>query len=175
MGYYAHGCGDLRLGKKIPANVLESLTGFDEAEQYSSGGKDFLCLTHYDEKYFESDVYKDLDKVAPYVLDGDINFVGEDDCVWRFRFDPDCGSFVEENGKITYDFSDAPVVKKYSGGKLDFLNGIIEVFETFLDERGIVVENPEKQQSENPSNIYGTDYGDLESELEALLAKEGVL
>ena len=38
---------------------------------------------------------------------------------------------------------------------------IIELFEDFLDERGIKIENPEKEESENPSTIYGTDFGEL--------------
>ena len=42
-------------------------------------------------------------------------------------------------------------------------------------KKGILIENDEKSQSENPSNIYGTDYGDLEAELEHELIKWGVL
>ena len=38
---------------------------------------------------------------------------------------------------------------------------IIELFEDFLDDRGIKIENPEKEESENPSTIYGTDFGEL--------------
>lgn len=38
---------------------------------------------------------------------------------------------------------------------------IIELFEDFLDARGIFVDNPEKEESENPSTIYGTDFGEL--------------
>ena len=60
--------------------------------------------------------------------------------------------------------------------KLELLCGIIETFENFLDDRGIVIENDEKEEDpESASNIYGTDYGDLESEIESVLQKYGLL
>lgn len=46
---------------------------------------------------------------------------------------------------------------------------ILELFDSFLDERGIVIENEEKEESENPSNIYGTDFATLEDEIVEIL------
>lgn len=58
----------------------------------------------------------------------------------------------------------------------EFICEIIEHFEEFLDAKGIELENPEKQEAindgEDPEsicNIYGTDYGWLQSEIEASL------
>ena len=180
MGYNAHGSGELLLKRKIPDDIIESFIAFDEAQQYErveKTGKKIRCLLmeHYDDRYWGTDIYKDLEKVEPFVESGSIDFHGEDDCVWRFRFDPVKGEFTEDNGRISYEFDDAPVAKKYKGNRHDLLNAVIEVFETFLDEKGILIENDEKSQSENPSNIYGTDYGDLEAELEHELIKWGVL
>lgn len=54
--------------------------------------------------------------------------------------------------------------------KAEFFGQIIDVFEDFLEERNIVL--PNKEREEDPDSaaiIYGTDYGQLQSELEALM------
>ena len=50
---------------------------------------------------------------------------------------------------------------------------IIEVFEEFLERRGITIDNPEKEESENPSTIYGSDFGELQDGIEAILYRAG--
>ena len=52
------------------------------------------------------------------------------------------------------------------------ITDIIEVFEDFLQEKGITIENPDKAQSEDPGNIYGTDYGDLYEAIADVLKPE---
>ena len=60
--------------------------------------------------------------------------------------------------------------------RLESLACIIELFEDFLDEKGIVIPNDEKdQEPESASNIYGTDYGNLEGQLEHLLIRLGMM
>lgn len=59
--------------------------------------------------------------------------------------------------------------------RLETICEFIEVFEDFLDEKGIVIPNDEKDQDPDASNIYGTDYGNLESRIEELLVRYGVL
>ena len=60
--------------------------------------------------------------------------------------------------------------------RLETLACIIELFEDFLDERGIDVPNPEKEQEpESASTIYGSDYGELESRLDSLLVRLGMM
>lgn len=57
----------------------------------------------------------------------------------------------------------------------EFVCEIIEHFEDFLDMKGIKLENPEKQEAidagvsdeESICNVYGTDYGWLQSEIES--------
>lgn len=51
---------------------------------------------------------------------------------------------------------------------------LIETFEDFLDERGIVVENDEKLEDEGASNIYGTDFGMLGDSITDVLHKYGI-
>ena len=53
---------------------------------------------------------------------------------------------------------------------------IIETFEYFLDERGIVIENSEKQQDpDGACNIYGSDYGELETAIGDILYSYGLV
>ena len=51
----------------------------------------------------------------------------------------------------------------------EFARDIIELFEDFLEEKGIVIENEEKLEDDDASNIYGTDYGYLQSGIEEIL------
>lgn len=59
----------------------------------------------------------------------------------------------------------------------EFICEIIEHFEDFLNAKGIELDNPEKQEAiaagesdeDSICNIYGTDYGWLQSEIEASL------
>ena len=60
--------------------------------------------------------------------------------------------------------------------RLETLGCIIELFEDFLDEKGIVIPNDEKdQEPDSASNIYGTDYGNLSDHLEHLLIRLGMM
>ena len=54
--------------------------------------------------------------------------------------------------------------------KAEFLGQIIDIFEDFLEEKGVMFPNEERDQDpDNAAIIYGTDYGDLQDELTALM------
>lgn len=57
----------------------------------------------------------------------------------------------------------------------EFVGQIIEVFEDLLEEKGIDIPNEEKEESEDPAIIYGTDYGELQSGIEEILQHWGVI
>jgi len=60
--------------------------------------------------------------------------------------------------------------------RLAIICEFIEAFEDFLDEKGVVIPNDEKEQDpESACNIYGTDYGSLSDRIESLLIRYGVL
>ena len=48
---------------------------------------------------------------------------------------------------------------------------IIDIVEDFLEEHNINIENDEKQDSDNPAIIYGTDYGELDQKITDALDK----
>lgn len=64
----------------------------------------------------------------------------------------------------------------------EFICEIIEYFENFLDMKGIELDNPEKQEAvdagedeDSIANIYGTDYGWLQSDIEGSLKSWGLI
>lgn len=49
---------------------------------------------------------------------------------------------------------------------------IIDIFESFLEEKEVNIDNPEKEGDEdNVAIIYGTDYGYLEDRIQEVLDK----
>lgn len=59
--------------------------------------------------------------------------------------------------------------------RLTLLSMFIEVFEEFLEERGIDVPNSEKDDDPDASTIYGSDYGELSDRIESLLVQLGMM
>ena len=52
---------------------------------------------------------------------------------------------------------------------------IIEIFEDYLEEKGINIDNPEREEDDFASLIYGTEYGDLESKITEVIENEHCL
>ena len=109
-----------------------------------------------------------------------IDRYGQDDYGVWFTDDPsDESSGCSTRGpleSILYEVRDEIKPKRLSNSeRLETLGCIIELFEDFLDEKGIVIPNNEKEQSEGPCNIYGTDYGNLSDDLEHLLIRLGMM
>ena len=58
--------------------------------------------------------------------------------------------------------------------KAEFIGNIIDIFEDFLDEKGVTLESPERDDEmesddDSVTNIYGSDYDSISDSLEALL------
>ncbi len=68
------------------------------------------------------------------------------------------------HGKTTANTAPIP-----ENDKAEFVGQVIDIFEDFLDEKHIVLDNDEKAEDEDAANIYGTDYGYLQQQLEELL------
>ena len=70
-----------------------------------------------------------------------------------------------------------PVVSR--GDSPKFIGQIIDIFEDFLDRKGIIIENDEKDdpslEEGSAANIYGTDYGDLQTDLEDMMVNWNVM
>ena len=64
--------------------------------------------------------------------------------------------------------------------RLEFIGQIIDIFEDFLDEKGVVIPNEERSERDFDDddiivNIYGTDYGNLSDDLERMMVSWDVL
>ena len=68
--------------------------------------------------------------------------------------------------------------KLTSASEQTFIGAVIDVFERFLDSKNIVIKNDEKTDAiddgcdpDTIANIYGSDYGTIQTDLENLIAK----
>ena len=105
VGYYATGGGYVSFSSDISdelfkayGDVLDEV--FDCVDEMPHG-KGFELS--YDGKYYGDDVSKVLGIIssASRVTDGEIEFVGEDNCHWRFVWQN--GKWEEQNGVVTYE------------------------------------------------------------------------
>lgn len=53
--------------------------------------------------------------------------------------------------------------------RMEFLGSIIDIFEDFLENKNINIENPEKDDEEDAAIIYGSDYDELQGKLENMM------
>lgn len=59
--------------------------------------------------------------------------------------------------------------------RMETIAQFIDIFDDFLDEKGINIENPERDDDPCASNIYGTDYDILSDRIEELLVRLGYM
>lgn len=59
----------------------------------------------------------------------------------------------------------------------EFIGQIIDIFEDFLDEKRVTIENPEQDEDdeEMAANIYGSDYDRLSDEITDTLKRWNVI
>ncbi|MBR0420277.1 MAG: hypothetical protein IJI66_14040 [Erysipelotrichaceae bacterium] len=109
MGYYAKFEGSLNLQSFQDTEMIEQLT----SEVFEEESYNFIRLDKADkrilsiefcgnEKYYEDEWWDFLNSINFYVKDGSVEFVGEDDSLWRFIKRNGSGEFVEEDGYVAY-------------------------------------------------------------------------
>jgi len=173
MGYYANGGGTLKLKKDmtVPASILADLgREFSEVADAPDGG---LWLTFEYDKYHDDDVTDALQSLAPFVESGNVDFAGDDDCHWRFRFFD--GKMRMQYGRLVYE--DASPGWRRSD-RQEMIGQIIDIFEDWLaDEKGVTPEMIpcDDREDDNDALIYGCDYGTLEGRIEQVLINNGLI
>ena len=71
------------------------------------------------------------------------------------------------------------MINMTNSDKLEFLGQIIDIFEDFLDEKGIKIDNPDRDRDAiedaacGDTNIYGCDYGYLSDRIESTMTNWG--
>lgn len=53
--------------------------------------------------------------------------------------------------------------------RMELICSICEVFEKFLDKRGIILQNADKAEDPNATNLYGMDFAEVYDNVEAIL------
>lgn len=113
MGYYAAGSGDVTLKNGIEASdILEKIRKEDfdflcngEIEEgVTVDGQKALDIWEADDHWHEEDVMEVLNFIKPYIDAGCLVYSGDESCHWRYVFDPKTDKWVEENGRIDYNF-----------------------------------------------------------------------
>lgn len=111
MSYYANGSGTITFKPGTDEDKINEIFDryydyqFDGSEVWFDKSVDRLVLDfNHHENYHEEDVNDLLRDLTPFVEGGELNFIGEDNSMWRFRFDGE--GFEEENGDVIFE-SDA--------------------------------------------------------------------
>jgi predicted nucleic acid-binding Zn ribbon protein len=87
----------------------------------------------------------------------------------------DCDYILTANDKTKSN--DLPMLSAVDdNNKAEFIGQIIEIFEDFLDSKEIILDNPERDEDEDldpetAANIYGSDYGEIQTNLENMFEK----
>lgn len=174
MGYYASGSGDIVFARTLTeseAKDVEDILKYwfnDVWWNSNDTGKRVISAT-YDDKYRE-DCFEDLKRITAPIKEGTFYFTGEDGENWKFVYSDENG-WQDIGSRIVY--ADEPFIRQYDSA--EFVGQIIDIFEDFLEDKGIDIPNEDKDQSENPAIIYGMDYGKLQSEIESMMYHWGVL
>lgn len=171
MGYYATGGGCIMFANPLKEDQVKKVSDLlDQAWFDFTWGQNNTEVDFWppDKYYWDTDSL--LDKIAEEfpVADGSAEFQGEDDAHWKFSYDKLENRFCEIDGHVVYDDEcDNGVVKQ--NDRTEFLGQIIDVFEDFLESKGIDIPNDDKDQSDFPAIIYGMDYGEIQSGIEAIM------
>lgn len=64
----------------------------------------------------------------------------------------------------------------HDNDRAEFIGQIIDIFEDFLEEKQIEIQNPDRKQSgDDAAIIYGMDYGALQNSLEEMMMNWGIM
>ena len=111
MGYYASGDGIIGFDRYLKDEEVQSVLGL-LSEEFEDSSFDNDTVTFWaSEKYHGDAVESILNQIArDYpIKHGEVQYVGEDGCHWRFRFDHSCldtdiGSpWLEEEGEVVFE------------------------------------------------------------------------
>lgn len=179
MGYYANGGGQVVLKDKVPEDVLGILEkDFAEVAGSPDGG---LWMAFEYDKYYDDEITESMNKLAPYVKSGNVEFTGEDDCVWRFHFYD--GKVRYEVGRTVFEPMDG--AERHSE-RLELLGSLADIVEDWLESKEITpgdIPNEDRNKAAiadgaDPADgaiIYGEDYDTLTGQFEEALINAGLL
>lgn len=108
MGYYASGYGECVLKDGTDLALIDYDLNRNGARVIDvdrlTVNKIKLCAE--EQKYYQEEVYLDLNILTKYITEGYIEYAGEDDAHWKIMLKD--GKWVQQQGKTIYDLSDIP-------------------------------------------------------------------
>lgn len=169
MGYYADADGVIVPVNDEASNEIVKVLDDREYFEYDISEISGDISIWQNEKYWEEEYDYLFEQTRGLVREGEIELRGEDGADWKFVKHAWKDGWDELQGRVVYD----------CGPMQAFIGQIIDGFEDFLDRRGIALDNPERDEDENvvaeeAANIYGTDYGELQSYIEGVLNNWGL-
>ena len=177
MGYYADVNGFIEFSNPLNADRREELCKILEDAWYEVDmGANSMFVDFYsgDKYYYETDDM--LNRIAREfsVTEGTVECHGENGEHWKFVYVPAIphGRFKEFYGHVVYDDE----CRVSINDRLEFLGQLIDVFEDFLEEKGVTFHNDEREDSgDGAAIIYGTDYDKISNGIEETLIRWRVL
>lgn len=111
MGYYARGSGSIRFSHLTDKEIEDVEVAVGEIfEDYDAQGANdtengWIIDFWMDDKYHSEPLETMLANFARRydIEDGSIQFMGEDDCIWRFLYVKEKNCFIEQEGRIVYE------------------------------------------------------------------------
>ena len=181
MGYYADVSGHIDFARSLrpdETKTLEELLksgwyDFEDGLNRSTSCRD-VDFWSGDKYYYDTEGM--LNRIAEKlpVKNGVVECHGEDGDHWKFQFKQHIprGVFQEVRGRIVWN-DEYPVDPN---DRMEFVGQIVDLFEDFLDEKGIVIPNEDKEQSgDGAANIYGDDYDRIQGGIEEIMINWHVL
>jgi hypothetical protein len=182
MGYYADVSGHIDFARSLrpdETKTLEELLesgwyDFEDGLNRSTSCRD-VDFWSGDKYYYDTeDMLNRIAEKLP-VKSGVVECHGEDGDHWKFQFKQRIphGVFQEVRGRVVYE-DELPVAEN---DRMELIGQFIDVFEDFLDEKGIVIPNEDRDNDpgEEHANIYGDDYDWLQGGIEDTLTAWHIL
>ena len=156
MGYYAEGAGDLVLKNGCTADMVGAICGAFDIDEHPMNGDIGLVYSWND--YDEEAVVQNLETLAKHVASGDVEFTGEDNFKWRFRFKD--GKVQEQDSRLIYE--PANQTERWCANE-ELVGTLLDVVEDFLERRGFTTEDfpNDDREDDNPAMLIGIDAAEL--------------
>lgn len=112
MGYYVNGGGNIILRADTPKPILDRIKeiaedAFSDYSIHQEPDGTYLVEAYNNEKYHEDVHFEYLCTIEPYVIEGSLEFQGDDSACWQDLYDPDTNKWIELPGHIVYERENA--------------------------------------------------------------------
>jgi hypothetical protein len=78
---------------------------------------------------------------------------------------------AKEYGVPVTEIKEQPAIELSEDDEPEFIGQLIDVFEDFLDEKGITIENEEREGDEDDAIIYVSDYDEIADGIREIISR----